>query len=77
MKDCPFRIRTDLSYFTACTLIKYNHFRLYGQSLDPNLHGLHPRVMVAGEHREDNEREYFVLVWAWRWLKGSRCPRGG
>jgi hypothetical protein len=50
MKDCPSRIRTGLSFFTACTLIKYNHLRLYGQSLDPDLHGLHPRVMVVGEH---------------------------
>jgi hypothetical protein len=39
------------------TIIKYNHSRLYGQSLDLNLHGLHPRVMVAGEHRKDKERE--------------------
>jgi hypothetical protein len=31
------------------------------------LHGLCPRVMVAGEHREDKEAECFVLVWAWRW----------
>jgi hypothetical protein len=64
MKDCPFRIRTSLSFFTVCTLIKYNYSRLYGQSLDPNLHGLHPRVMVVGEHREDKEEECFVLVWA-------------
>jgi hypothetical protein len=67
MKDCPSRIRTDLSFLTSCTLIKYNHSRLYGQSLDPNLHGLHPTIMVAGEHREDKEGECFVLVWAWRW----------
>jgi hypothetical protein len=66
MKDCPSHIRTGLSFFTACTLIKYNRSRLYGQSLDPNLHGPHPRVMVAGEHREDKEGECFVLVWAWR-----------
>jgi hypothetical protein len=66
MKDCPFCIRTGLSFFTAYTLIKYNHSRLYGQSLDPNLHGLHPRDMVAREHREDMERECFILVWAWR-----------
>jgi hypothetical protein len=50
MKDCPFRIRIGLSFFIAYTLIKYNHSRLYGQSLDPNLHGLCPRVMMAGEH---------------------------
>jgi hypothetical protein len=67
MNDCPSRIRTDLSFFTTCNLIKYNHPRLYVQSLDPNLHGVHPRVMVAGEHREDKEGESFVLVWAWRW----------
>jgi hypothetical protein len=55
MKDCPSRIRTGLSFFTAYTLNKYNHSRLYGQSLDPNLHGLHPRVMVVGEHQENKE----------------------
>jgi hypothetical protein len=53
MKDCPSRIRTDLSFFIVCILIKYNHSILYGQLLDPNLYGLYPRVMVAGEHRED------------------------
>jgi hypothetical protein len=31
------------------------------------MHDLHPRVMVAREHREDNEGECFVLVWALRW----------
>jgi hypothetical protein len=67
MKDCPSRIRTGLSFFTACTHIKYNHSRLYEQSLDPNMHGLHPRVMVTVEHREDKEEECFVLVWAWSW----------
>jgi hypothetical protein len=56
-KDCPFRIRTDLSSFTTCTLIKYNHSRLCGPSLNLNLLGLHPRVMVAGEHWEDKEGE--------------------
>jgi hypothetical protein len=66
MKDCPFCIRTGLSFFTACTFIKYNHSRLYGQLLDPNLHDLHPRVMVAGEHQEDKEGGSFVLVLAWR-----------
>jgi hypothetical protein len=50
MKDCLYRIRTGFSFFTTYTVIKYNHSRLYGQSLDPNFHGLHPRVMVAGEH---------------------------
>jgi hypothetical protein len=42
MKDCPSPIKTGLSFFTTYTLIKYNHSKLYGQSLDPNLHGLHP-----------------------------------
>jgi hypothetical protein len=40
-KDCPSHIRTDLSSLLTYTLIKYNHSRLYVQSLDPNLHGLH------------------------------------
>ena len=53
MKDCPSRLRTGLSSLLTYTLIKYNHSRLYGQSLDLNLHGLHPRVMVAREHRKD------------------------
>jgi hypothetical protein len=57
MKDCPSRIRTSLSSLLTYTLIKYNHSGLYGQSLDPNLHGLCPRVMVAGEHQKDNEGE--------------------
>jgi hypothetical protein len=39
MKHCPSRIRIGFLFFTACTLIKYNHSRLYGQSLDSNLHG--------------------------------------
>jgi hypothetical protein len=47
MKDCPFHIRTGLSSFTTSTHNKYNHSRLYGQSLDLNLHGPHPLVMVA------------------------------
>jgi hypothetical protein len=67
MKDCPSRIRTSLSSLLTYTFIKYNHSRLYGQSLDPNLHGLCPRVMMAREHREDKEGECFVLVWPWRW----------
>jgi hypothetical protein len=67
MKNYPSRIRTGMPFFTAYTLIKYNHSRPYGQSLDPNLHGRHPRVMLAREHREDKEGESFVLVWAWRW----------
>jgi hypothetical protein len=36
---------------------KYNHSRLYGQSLDLNLHDPHPRVMVVGEHQKDKEGE--------------------
>jgi hypothetical protein len=48
MKDCPSLLRIGLSSLVTYTLIKYNHSRLYGQSLDPNLHGLCPRVMVAG-----------------------------
>jgi hypothetical protein len=55
MKDCTARIRIDLSSSTTCTLIKYNHSRLYGQSLNLNLHGSNPMVMVAGEHWEDKE----------------------
>jgi hypothetical protein len=72
MKDCPSRLRIDLSSLLTYTLIKYNHSRLYGHSLDPNLHGLYPMVMMAGEHREDKEGECFVLVWAWRWPRAFR-----
>jgi hypothetical protein len=39
MKDCPSRLRTGLSSLLTYTLIKYNHSRLYGKSLDLNLHG--------------------------------------
>jgi hypothetical protein len=53
-------IRIGLSSFTTCTHDKYNHSRLYGQSLNLNLHGPNPRVMTAGEHREDKEGECFV-----------------
>jgi hypothetical protein len=53
-------IRTDLSSFTTCTHNKYNHSRLYEQSLNLNSYGPNPRVMMAGEHREDKERECFV-----------------
>jgi hypothetical protein len=60
MKDCLSRLRTGLSSLLTYTLIKYNHSRLYGQSLDLNLHGLNPRIMTAGEHREDKEGECFV-----------------
>jgi hypothetical protein len=54
------RLRTDLSSFTTCTHDKYNHLRLYGHSLNPNLLDPNPRVMTAGEHREDKEGECFV-----------------
>jgi hypothetical protein len=60
MKDCPSRLRTGLSTLLNYTLIKYNHSRLYGQSLDLNLHGLNPRIMTAREHQEDKEGECFV-----------------
>jgi hypothetical protein len=53
-------IRTGLPTFTTCTHDKYNHSRLYGQSLNLNLYGPNPRVMMAGEHREDKEGECFV-----------------
>jgi hypothetical protein len=53
-------IRTSLSSFTICTHDKYNHSRLYGQSLNLNLYDPNPRVMMAGEHREDKEGECFV-----------------
>jgi hypothetical protein len=60
MKDCPSRLRTGLSSLLTYTLFKYNHSRLYGQSLDLNLYGPNPRVMMAGEHLEDKEGECFV-----------------
>jgi hypothetical protein len=49
-----------LSSFTTCTHDKYNHSRLYGQSLNMNSYGPNPRVMKVGEHREDKEGECFV-----------------
>jgi hypothetical protein len=49
-----------LSSFTTCTHDKYNHSRLYEQSLDLNLHDPNLRVMATGEHREDKEGECFV-----------------
>jgi hypothetical protein len=64
MKDCPPHLRTGLSSITTCTHDKYNRSRLYGQSLDLNLHGPNPRIMTVGEHREDKEGECFVLGWA-------------
>jgi hypothetical protein len=60
MKDCPSRLRTGLSSLVTYTLIKYNHSRLYGQSLNLNLYDPNPRVMMVGEHREDKEGECFV-----------------
>jgi hypothetical protein len=60
MKDCPSRLRTGLSSLLTYTLIKYNHSRLYGQSLDLNLYGPNPRVMLAGEHWENKKGECFV-----------------
>jgi hypothetical protein len=60
MKDCPSCLRTSLSSLLTYTLIKYNHSRLYGQSLDLNLYGMNPRIMTAREHREDKEGECFV-----------------
>jgi hypothetical protein len=55
MKDCLAHIRTGLLSFTTYTLNKYSHSRLYGQSLDLNLHGPNLRVMVDGEHWKDKE----------------------
>jgi hypothetical protein len=40
--------------------MKYNHSRLYGKSLDLNLHGPNPRVMMVGDHQEDKKGECFV-----------------
>jgi hypothetical protein len=60
MKDFPSPLRTGLSSLLTYTLIKYNHSRLYGQSLDLNLHGLNLRIMTTEEHREDKEGECFV-----------------
>jgi hypothetical protein len=55
MKDCPSRLRTGLSSLLTYTFIKYNHSRLYGRSLNLNLYGPNPRVMMAREHQEDKE----------------------
>jgi hypothetical protein len=60
MKDCPSCLKTDLSSLLTYTLIKYNHSRLYGWSLNLNLYGPNPRVMMAGERREDKEGGCFV-----------------
>jgi hypothetical protein len=48
MEDCTSRLRTDLSSLFTYTLIKYNHSSMYGQSLDLNLHGLHPVLWLLG-----------------------------
>jgi hypothetical protein len=77
MNDCPSHTRAGLSSLLTYTLIKYNHSRLYEQSLDPNLHGLCRRVMMAREHRKDKEGECFVLVWACRWPCSFRYNRQG
>jgi hypothetical protein len=60
MKDCPSRLRTSLSSVLTYTLIKYDHSRLYGWSLNLNLYGPNPRVMMAGEHWDDKEGQCFV-----------------
>jgi hypothetical protein len=60
MKDRPSRLSTSLSSLLTYTLIKYNHSRLYGWSLNLNLYGPNPRVMMAREHREDKEGECFL-----------------
>jgi hypothetical protein len=72
MKDCPSRLRTGLSSLHTYTLIKYNHSRLYGQSLDLNLYDPNPRIMTAGEHREDKEGDCFV----WFGHGGGLVPSG-
>jgi hypothetical protein len=69
------RLRTGLSSFTTCTHDKYNHSRLYGQSLNLNLHGPNPRIVTAGELQEEKEGECFVLVWAWWWPCSFRYNR--
>jgi hypothetical protein len=68
-------IRTSLSSFTTCTHDKYNHSRLYGQSLNLSLYGPNPRVMMAGVHREDKGRGMFCPVWAWWWPDSFRYNR--
>jgi hypothetical protein len=62
-------IRTGLLSCNTCTHVRYNHSRLYGQSLNPNLYGPNPRVMMAGEHREDKEGDVLSgLGMAVAWL---------
>jgi hypothetical protein len=72
VKDCPSRLRTGLSSLLTYTLIKYNHSRLYGRSLNLNLYNPNPMVMMAGEHREDKEGECFV----WFGHGGGLTPSG-
>jgi hypothetical protein len=63
---------TGLSSFTTCTHDKYNHSRLYEQSLNLNSCGPNPRVVKAGEHREDKEGECFF-----RFGHGGRLTPSG
>jgi hypothetical protein len=72
IKDCPSRLRISLSSLLTYTLIKYNCLRLYGQSLNLNLHGPNPRIMTTGEHKEDKEGECFV----WFGHGGGLVPFG-
>jgi hypothetical protein len=59
MNDCliPYKDRVSITYYLNSQ--KYNHLRLFGQSLNPNLHVLHPALSVAGEHRKDKEGEHY------------------
>jgi hypothetical protein len=65
-------IRTGLSSFTTYTHDKYNRSSLYGQSLNLNSYGPNPRVVMAGEHREDKEGECYV----WFGHGGGLTPSG-
>jgi hypothetical protein len=51
-----------LSSFTTYTHIKYKHSRLYGQSLDLNSHGLHPRV-IGGWGAPEGQGGGIILSW--------------
>jgi hypothetical protein len=53
--DCPVSYKDWFVITHYLNSQKYNHLRLYGQSLDTNLHVLHPALSVAGEHRKDKE----------------------
>ena len=61
MKDCPSRIRIGLSPFTIGTLTKYNLSRLYGHSLNMNLHSPNPRLWWLGS--TERTRRGNVLSW--------------